>query len=186
MDSMKKILNDNIKLIVGIIIGAVISGAGVYAVSVASSSVTYDNTNSGSSATTVKAALDELYTKAKNCKKIKDNTVYFAFGEPTASSTTDYTTLGKKVFVAKNGDQKSVCIIRNSRLHCFDNNNYAIEKEHMQQVFSDISCNVYSSYMLCIASDFDCYVGSNGYVDCRDLSTDEGCYMDSNGPVYCS
>lgn len=182
---MKKILNDNIKLIVGIIIGAVISGAGVYAVSVASSSVTYDNTNSGATATNVKGALDELYTKAKNCKKIKDNTVYFAYGEPTASSTTNYTTLGKKVFVAKNGDQKSVCIIRNSRLHCFDNNNYAIEKEHIQQVFSDISCIVNSSSVECNASDFNCYVRSYGDVFCNDRGASARCRVLTSGSVSC-
>ena len=182
MKKISKFIKNNI---IGFIIGVIISGATVYAATVASSSVSYSNTSSGSSATTVKAALDELYTKAASCKKIKDNTVYFAYGEPTASSTTDYTTLGKKVFVAKNGDQKSVCIIRNSRLHCFDNNNYAIEKEHMQQVFSDISCIVNSSYVHCNASDFTCRVDSNGDLNCLDRGTSEYCNVTTNGLVYC-
>ena len=61
---MKKIIKNNIKVIIAFIAGIIISGAGVYAVTVASSAVSYDNTSSGASATTVKAALDELYTKA--------------------------------------------------------------------------------------------------------------------------
>ena len=61
---MKKIIKNNIKVIIAFIAGIIISGAGVYAVTVASSAVSYDNSTSGASATTVKAALDELYTKA--------------------------------------------------------------------------------------------------------------------------
>ena len=67
---MKKIIKNNIKVIIAFIAGIIISGAGVYAVTVASSAVSYDNTSSGASATTVKAALDELYTMAKT--KIPD------------------------------------------------------------------------------------------------------------------
>ena len=64
---MKKLLKNNIKVISAFILGLVIAGSiGVYAVNVASSDVTYDNTNSGSSATTVSGALDDLYTKITN------------------------------------------------------------------------------------------------------------------------
>ena len=63
MKRIKELFKNNLKLIIGIMIGAMISGIGVYAVAVASSSVSYDNTSSGSSATTVKEALDELYGK---------------------------------------------------------------------------------------------------------------------------
>ena len=64
MKKRKEFIKSNLKLVIGIIVGAIISGAGVYAVTVASSAVSYDNSTSGTSATTVKAALDELYTKA--------------------------------------------------------------------------------------------------------------------------
>ena len=61
---MKKILQFIKNNIPGFILGLVIAGVvGVYAVSVASSDVTYDNSVSGSSATTVKAAIDDLYSK---------------------------------------------------------------------------------------------------------------------------
>ena len=67
MKKIGKLIKNNI---IGFVIGVIISGAGVYAATVASSSVSYSNTSSGSSATTVKAALDELYTMAKT--KIPD------------------------------------------------------------------------------------------------------------------
>ena len=58
---LKRILESRIFIF---ILGAVIFGfVGAYAASVASSEVSYDNSNSGSSATTVEAAIDDLYTK---------------------------------------------------------------------------------------------------------------------------
>lgn len=125
------------------------------------------------SQSTVKGALDTLYTKANSIVIGKTNTVYFAYGEPTTSSTTDYTTLNKTVFLALNNKQKSVCIIRNGRLHCFDVRNWQVEKDHLQTVFSDITCSTYSvsgvpSSVTCSASDFYCMFGSNGQVYCTD------------------
>lgn len=58
-------------LLLGILIGSIISGVGTYAaVTLASSSVSYDNTTSGAEATDVKGAIDELYSLANyGCKK---------------------------------------------------------------------------------------------------------------------
>ena len=64
----------------------------------------YNNTNSGATSVNVQDAFDELYQKLASCKKIKDNTVYFAYEDPTTAPTPDYTTLNKNVFAAKNGD----------------------------------------------------------------------------------
>jgi len=64
---MKKVLQFIKQNTIGFIAGLVIAGSiGVYAVSVASSDVTYDNTNSGSTATTVEGAIDDLYSKIEN------------------------------------------------------------------------------------------------------------------------
>ena len=65
---VKKIIKNNIKVLVAFILGVLVSGIGVYAVTVASSSVSYSNATSGSTSTTVKEALDELYDAAKSCK----------------------------------------------------------------------------------------------------------------------
>ena len=64
MGRIVKHLKNNYKIIIGIIIGAVISGCGVYAATViAAASVTYsDNTSLG--ATNVQDAIDKLNTKA--------------------------------------------------------------------------------------------------------------------------
>ncbi len=60
---MKKILKSRIFIFVfGF---ALATGIGVYATSVSSSDVTYDNTNSGSEATTVEGAIDDLYDKVE-------------------------------------------------------------------------------------------------------------------------
>jgi len=66
---MKKILKSRIFIFVfGF---ALATGIGVYATSVSSSDVTYDNTNSGSEATTVKGAIDDLYSKIGNGGRLK-------------------------------------------------------------------------------------------------------------------
>ncbi|MBR2828720.1 MAG: hypothetical protein IKE70_05765, partial [Bacilli bacterium] len=62
-----KYVKQNIKLfIVAFLLGGLIFGGGVYAVSIASSSVSYDNTTSGATATDVKGAIDELYALANS------------------------------------------------------------------------------------------------------------------------
>ncbi|MCI8347438.1 MAG: hypothetical protein HFJ12_05805 [Bacilli bacterium] len=77
---MKKIIKKNYKIILGIIIGGIISGVGVYAATmISSSNISYDNSKSGLTSTNLNGAIDELYEKAKKlsnsgdkpCKLIK-------------------------------------------------------------------------------------------------------------------
>ena len=65
---MKEKIKNNYKILVAFILGGlIIGGLGTaYAVSIASSSVSYDNTTSGATATDVKGAIDELYSLANN------------------------------------------------------------------------------------------------------------------------
>ena len=148
---------------------------------------------------------DQTNIKAKNFKghfaienvncvmeEMTEPTYYYAWGVYTAdaypTSTTDYTTLGKNVFVRDDTPDETtreVCIVRNGELHCFQNNNWEVEQTHVQEVFSDIECDVDSSYVVCGASDFACVVYSNGYVDCGDDSAYENCSVYSNGGVRC-
>ena len=61
---MKKIKKKYIFIIIGILIGLVISVGGVYAaVTITGTNVTYSNSSSGLTSTTVQGAIDELYTK---------------------------------------------------------------------------------------------------------------------------
>ena len=169
MKKIKSFIKNNIKIVIAFILGLIISGIGVYAaILYASSDVGYDNTGSGLTSTNVQDALDELYTKAQNMVPIDPDT----FKTNTA----------KTVYASKLG----VCIKRNNRLNCFKINNYEEEKDHIQQVFSDISCYVASSYVGCDASDMGCNVYSYGGVYCIGRSDDSPCYVNEDGSVNCT
>ena len=64
LKKIKKLFQNNYKFILGIFIGIILSTTTVYAANtIYSKNVTYDNSNSGLSATNVQDALDETYTK---------------------------------------------------------------------------------------------------------------------------
>ncbi len=113
---------------------------------------------------------------------------YYAFGDPTTSSATDYTTLGRNVFVGldSDGSQKGVCIVRNGELACFKNNNWDEEQNHIQEVFSDISCTSNSYTVDCNDGYFGCYVNSDGDVACGDNLAGFACDVNSSGRVNCA
>ena len=183
---MKKIIKNNIKLIIGIIIGTVISGTAVYAATtIASSNVTYTS----NSQSTVQGALDTLYTRANKWVNPNDMGIptRYLFGKPTSSSPTTPPS-GKNVYVGYYADdQYGVCIKSNGTQHCFRYNNWIAEAKHIQSVFSgaDDSCSVYWSYVHCKSSDLVCDVGSNGGVNCNDYGTKEHCYVLGDGSVDC-
>ena len=153
--------------VLGFIVGAVIFGSlGVYAASVIFASNVGYSDNNDLGATNVQAAIDKLSAKADN--------QYFDF--VTAQANTS-----GKVFASKKG----VCISRNKTVYCFKINNYDVEKNHIQQVFSDISCDDYSSRVCCYASDFYCDVYSDGYVSCRDNSDGSYCSVIASGNLSC-
>jgi hypothetical protein len=191
MKKIGKIVKGNLKLVIGIIIGATISGVTVYAATViASSNVSYSNTTSGLSATNVQSAIDELYTKAStwinpNNMGTPTNYIFDGSNKPTRSSPTTPPS-GKNVYLGLYADsQYGVCIKRNGTQHCFRYKNWMAEKEHIQKVFSDVSCRVGSSDVGCIASDFYCRVYSNGGVSCSDGGAGENCYVNGGGSVDC-
>ena len=206
MKKVKKFLLGNIKTVVAFILGIIISGTTVYAATIlfASSEVSYDNTSSGMSATNVQDALDELYTKASkwlNPNDMGTPQYYATTGEykgwctstdTNCNSFADFPTTattppsGKNVYAVKYEDgQYGVCIQRNGKEHCFRGRNYKAEAKHVQEVFSDISCDVDSSYVGCDASDFGCAVNASGYVRCYDCGTSESCTVDAGGSVRC-
>ena len=165
-----KLIKRNVKTILAFVIGVIISGGAVYAASILANQVTYDNTSSGLTSTTVQGALDELNAKAANS------------GGVPIDPDTFQTNTAKTVYASNKG----ICIKRNNKLNCFKINNWAEEQNHIQQVFSDISCDVFSSLVDCDASDFDCLVHSDGRVLCIDNSDDSNCSVNSDGSVNCS
>ena len=163
-----KNLKKNYKIFIGIIIGAVIFGSiGVYAASVISATNVGYSDNASLGVTNVQDAIDKLYAKADN--------QYFDFATAEANTT-------GKVFASKKG----VCISRNKTVYCFKTNNWNVEKTHIQEVFSDVSCDVRSSRVDCDASDFRCYVDSDGYVNCYARPGSSRCAVSSNGSLLCT
>ena len=63
---MKLFLKKNTKVVVAFILGVVVTSGIVYAAILNGVDITYDNTNSNLSATTVQGAIDELSTQAQN------------------------------------------------------------------------------------------------------------------------
>ena len=207
MKKVKKFLLGNIKTVVAFVLGLIISGTTVYAATILfnSNQVGYDNTSSGISATNVQDALDELYTRANTWINPNNNfgtPQYYAFGIykgwcsstdncnsnagfPTTSTSAPS---GKNVYATKYEDGGyGVCINRNGTPHCFRGRNWAYESQHVQKVFSGAndSCNVYSSYVYCNASDFNCYVYSDGTVFCFVNGTPANCRVNGTGYVDC-
>ena len=114
-------------------------------------------------------------------------TYYYAFGTPTTESATDYTTLGKNVFVRLGtDDSKAVCINDNGLL-CIKWNNYDNSVLALKNHFGESACEVDDSYFRCFSGAFRCGADSiGGRVFCTDYSTDEGCDVSSDGVVDCS
>ena len=187
MKKIKKLLSNNLKTITAFIIGGIIFGGttAVVAAVIAANQVTY-TPPSGVSANNVQTAIDELYTRASkwvNPNDMGTPTNYSFNDKPTTSSPTTPPS-GKNVYVAKYADgQYGVCIKRNGTQHCFRYNNWIAEREHIQEVFSDISCDVDSSCVQCTASDFHVGACSDGQVSCRDNSTGKMLLVDSDGSV---
>ena len=209
MKKIKKFLLGNIKTVIAFVLGTLISGVTVYAATVIfASQVGYTPpSGSGISSTNVQGAVDELYTRANTWINPNNNfgtPQYYAFGtykgwcsitDTNCNSYADFPTTstsapsGKNVYATKyEYGGYGVCINRNGTPHCFRGRNWAYESQHVQKVFSGAndSCNVYSSNVSCIASDFSCDVNSYGSVHCNDGGTDANCRVDDRGYVSCS
>lgn len=192
MKKIKEIIKNNIKTVIAFILGGIVFGTiGVYAATtLLSQSVYYNNTNSGASSTNVQGALDELFTRASKWVNPNDmgtptNYIFDGTNPPTTSSPTTPPS-GKTVYLGLYADiQYGVCIKRNRKQHCFRYNNWVAEAKHVQEVFSGNSCNVLSSSVICTASDFKCWIASNGLVYCRDNGAGSHCGVDPDGTVDC-
>ena len=111
---------------------------------------------------------------------------YYAFGTPTTASTTDYTTVGKKVFAALDtNNTKGVCINDNG-LFCIKPNDYDNSVLALKNHFGESACSSSSSSFDCYSDAFACYAYSNGDVHCHDGSASEICDVDSDGTVACN
>ena len=196
---MKKVGKSAKVYFIGMLIGGIALG-----VSSVVADTIINSTSVAYKTTTVKAALDNLYDISDTWLNPNDmgTPKYYAYGQykgwcsssdtncnsyadfPTTSTTPPS---GKNVYAVKYEDgQYGVCIQRNGKENCFRGRNYKAEAKHVQEVFSDISCDVDSSYVVCKASDVGCYVSSDGGVGCRDDGAGSSCYVNAAGSVRCS
>ena len=113
-------------------------------------------------------------------------TYYYAFGTPTTASATDYTTLGKNVFVRLGAnDSKAVCINDNG-LFCIKPNDYDNSVLALKNHFGESACSGDGSNFRCDSDAFSCNADSFGHVRCNDSSTNERCLVSSSGTVNCN
>ena len=112
-------------------------------------------------------------------------TYYYAFGTPTTASATDYTTLGKNVFVRLGSDNTKAVCINDNGLFCIKSNDYDNSKEALKNHFGESKCSAIRTGFRCRSAAFDCNATSNGYVYCIDDSTSERCLVNSDGTVDC-
>ena len=112
---------------------------------------------------------------------------YFAFGTPTTTSTTDYTTLGKNVFagLGSDGTTGGVCI-KDGGLFCIKANDYENSVAALKAHFGESSCSDAGSSVDCNSGAFSCFANSDGNVNCSDNSTSELCLANADGSFYCA
>ena len=170
---MQDVLKNNIKLIIGIFIGILISTVSVYAAGeLFASNITYDNTTSGLTSTNVQSALNELGEKVNNW--IDPSYIDF---------TTLQTNYNETLLVSSAG----ICIKRNGKVSCMKINNWNVERDHIQQIFSDTNCvNENETEIYCIASDFQCNVNKEGWVYCKDENDSSNCIVNPDGSIECN
>lgn len=119
---------------------------------------------------------------------------YFAFGNPTTSSTTNYLSLEKDVMGALCEDgTKGVCIIKNGNLECFMGGNYDYEKSHLRNLYPNISCTGNTplcsedQYGFTIKDDYSCTIQKDDDIGCGILYSNHRtvlCRIE-NGVIEC-
>ena len=196
---MKKFVRNNYKLLIGIIIGVILSVTGVYAATILynSNAVGFDNTSSGMEATNVQDAIDELYTDVNSgnlwLKKYKrmavkpTNYIFDGTNLPTTASPTTPPS-GKNVYLGLYEDEQiGVCIKRNGKEHCFRYNNWIAEAKHLEELCSETNdyLAIDPYYVTCSASDIEFRIYSNGNITGFDKNGNGYCDLTGAGNVNC-
>ena len=182
MKKVKSLLKSNVKVLFAFILGVIVFNVSS-AIFFESDQVSYTKNNQS----TLKGALDELYMRLNTW--IDPSNI--DFGTITINSN-------KTILASSAG----MCIKRNNKVSCFKANNIDYNIEHMQQAFSDVSCNVYSDGVSCSDSNLKCEDGMKGLAcwdysistpncitygnnGCLEAVNYSACYI-SNGRVTCN
>ena len=77
----------------------------------------------------------------------------------------------------------------NGNVYFLGINNFAYEKEHIQEIFSDVGaynsttglgCHVASDYVQCISSDFNVYISDDDTLSCHDILNGGHCGINNS------
>ena len=197
---MKKVKNlfknSKTKFILGLILGIILTGGGVYAATIGNSKdVYYDNATSNLSSTNVQDALDELYQKLN--KKVyfygdtyRDGSSAFGHQSYLTTNFMDIVNnLGSKAFVGiDNNGNKSACIYRDNKVTCLKagEKNWETNKAMLNTTtFPEATCDADSSVATCSDDSFACDALPYGYVYCSDNDVDLNCGVYADGRVKC-
>ena len=111
---------------------------------------------------------------------------YYAFGTPTTASTTDYTTLGKSVFVGLGEDNSLGVCINDNGLYCIKINDYANAAASMKEHFGEDNCTDGEYSLTCESDTFNCELYPEGGAYCSAKGDLTGsCGIDDFREVFC-
>ena len=162
-NKLKKILSHSVVFVVGMCMALIVT---VYAAtSYESRLVGYTHNNQE----TVEGALDDLYTKTNTMIDVS----YFT---NLGLDMDDIKMNSKKTMIAS----KSGILFKRSNgvYYYLKINNWAYEQNHIQQIFSGVTCSgVGTSVIDCEANDFNCSIAESGIVGCKDLSDNSFCMV---------
>ena len=127
----------------------------------------------------------EFNAVERDSKGTSEPTYYYAYGTPTTTSSTDYATLGKNVFVRLGSDNSKAVCINNIGLFCIKPNDYDNSVLALKNHFGESACTDSGSLFYCNSDAFNFIAYSNGNVYCNDTSANENCSVDSSGAVNC-
>ena len=195
MKKVQQFLKSNIRLIIGVIIGCLISISYVCASNeiLDSNQIDYSNTNSTLISTDIQSAISELDEKAnsddysinKYLELSGTPTNYIYGSEPPTIESPTTPPSNKYVYIGLYEDgQYGICIKIGGRQECFRYGNWIFEAKHLIKVFGEQKCETTSVNVVCHDANFNCTVHSNGKISCLNNDTLAMCgFTDVNTPT---
>ena len=195
MKKVQQFLKSNIRLIIGVIIGCLISISYVCASneSMNSNQIDYSNSNSTLISTDIQSAISELDEKAnsddysinKYLELSGTPTNYIYGSEPPTIESPTTPPSNKYVYIGLYEDgQYGICIKIEGRQECFRYGNWIFEAKHLIKVFGEQKCETTSVNVGCHDDNFNCTVHSNGKLSCLHNDSFAMCgFTDVNTPT---
>ena len=107
-------------------------------------------------------------------------TYYYAFGEPTTESTTDYTTLDKNIFARLGSDGSKAICAKGDKMICIKPRDYENSKKALIELYGENNCSyedpnkTYSNFS-CGNDTTSWTINQMGFVRCHDTIFNNTC-----------